>query len=139
MKILLDFFTDPYKDELIYSTIARYHFYSGNVDLRDTIEECFRKRTMIPTLEIGGNFEYLSKALGKKYDSESLIAKHTILPYYLPFIDEEIKNEIIGAIKFEGSSSIYTKLGIVAGGICKKAGIFYCPICAAEDIREKGE
>ncbi|MFL0164764.1 TnsD family Tn7-like transposition protein [Candidatus Clostridium helianthi] len=136
---MLDFFTDPYKDELIYSAIARYHYYSGNVDFRDTIEECFGKRTMIPTLEIGGNFEYLSKALGKKYDSESLIAKQTILPYYLPFIDEEIKKEIIGAIKFEGSSSIYTKLGIVAGGICKKAGIFYCSICAAEDIREKGE
>lgn len=136
---MLDFFTDPYKDELIYSTIARYHFYSGNADFRDTIEECFGKRTMIASLEIGGNFEYLSNALGKKYDSERLIAKHTILPYYLPFIDAEIKNEIISAIKFEGSSSIYTKLGIVAGGICKKVGIFYCLICAAEDIREKGE
>lgn len=136
---MLDFFTDPYKDELIYSTIARYHFYSGNVDYRDTIEECFGKRTMIPTLEIGGNFEYLSKALGKKYSSEILMIQHTILPYYLPFIDEKAKNEIIEAIKHEGSYSIYTKLGIVAGGICKKTGIFYCPICAAKDIKEKGE
>ena len=57
---MLDFFTNPYKDELIYSTIARYHFYSGNVDFRDTIEECFGKRTMIPSFEIGGKFEYLS-------------------------------------------------------------------------------
>ncbi len=136
---MLDFFTDPYKDELIYSTIARYHYYSGNVDFRDTIEECFGKRTMIPTLEIGGNFEYLSKVLGKKYDSESLIAKHTILPYYSLFIDEKVKKEILEAIKYKGSSSIYTKLGIIAGGICKKAGIFYCPICAAKDIKEYGE
>lgn len=137
--MLLDFFTDPYKDELIYSTIARYHFYSGNVDFRDTIEECFGKRTIIPTLEIGGNFEYLSKALGKKYNSEIIIAKHTILSYYLPFIDERVKKEIIKAIKHEGSYSIYTKLGIVAGGICKKEGISYCPICAAKDIQENGE
>ncbi|OOM79133.1 TnsD family Tn7-like transposition protein [Clostridium sp. BL-8] len=136
---MLDFFTDPYKDELIYSTIARYHYYSGNVDFRDTIEECFGKRTMIPTLEIGGNFEYLSKTLGKRYDSESLIAKHTILPYYSLFIDEKAKKEILEAIKYKGSSSIYTKLGIIAGGICKKAGIFYCPICVAKDIKEYGE
>lgn len=136
---MLDFFTDPYKDELVYSTIARYHFYSGNADYKDTIEECFGKRTIIPTLQIGGNFECLSKALGKKYSSEILIAKHTILPYYSPFIDEKIKQKIIEEIKYEGSYSIYTKLGIVAGGICKKDGIFYCPICAENDIEENGE
>ena len=106
---MLDFFTDPYKDELIYSTIARYHFYSGNLEYRDTIEECFGKRTMIPTLEIGGNFNYLSKALGKKYSSDMLIDKHTNMAYYSPFIDKKIKQEIIKEIKFEGSYSIYTK------------------------------
>lgn len=136
---MLDFFTDPYKDELIYSTIARYHFYSGNIDYRDTIEECFGKRTMIPTLEIGGNFDYLSKALGKKYSSDTLIAKHTIMLYYSPFIDKKMKQKIIKEIKFEGSYSIYTKLGIVAGGICRKYSIFYCPICAGKDIDEHGE
>ena len=92
---MLDFFTNPYKDELIYSTIARYHFYSGNVDFRDTIEECFGKRTMIPSFEIGGKFEYLSKVLGKKYSSDELIMKYTIMPYYLPFISEKIKSETI--------------------------------------------
>jgi hypothetical protein len=136
---LLDFFTDPYKDELIYSTIARYHYYSGNLELKDTIEECFGKRTIIATLELGGNFDYLSKALGKKYNSESLIAEHTLMPYYAPFIDEKIKNEIIEVMMYEGSNSIYTKLGIIAGGICKKDSIFYCPICAAKDIEENGE
>lgn len=136
---MLDFFTDPYKDELIYSTIARYHFYSGNLEFKDTIEECFGKRTMIPTLELGGNFDYLSKALGKKYNSKSLIDKHTIMPYYAPFIDEKIKKEIIEVMMYEGSNSIYTKLGIIAGGICKKDSIFYCPICAAKDIEENGE
>lgn len=136
---MLDFFTDPYKDELIYSAIARYHFYSGNADYRDTIEECFGKRTIIPTLQIGGNFEYLSKALGKKYSSEILIAKHSILPYYSPFIDEDMKKKIIEEIKYEGSYLIYTKLGIVAGGICRKDSILYCPICAGKDIDKYGE
>ncbi|WP_242654507.1 TnsD family Tn7-like transposition protein [Clostridium butyricum] len=138
-RLLLDFFTDPYKDELIYSAIARYHFYSGNVDYRDTIEECFGKRTMIPTLQIGGNFDYLSKALGKRYSSEIVIFKHTILPYYSPFIDEKVRQKIIEEIKYEGSNSIYTKLGIVAGGVCRKDSIFYCPRCAGEDIDKYGE
>lgn len=136
---MIDFFTDPYKDELIYSTIARYHFYSGNVDYKDTIEECFGKRTMIPTLEIGGNFEYLAKALGKSYSSDNLISEHTIMPYYEPFIDEQLKKKTIYEIKNKGSYSVYTRLGIIAGAICKKDSIFYCPECAKSDIADHGE
>lgn len=136
---MLDFFTDPYKDELIYSTIARYHFYSGNVDYRDTIEECFGKRTMIPTLEIGGNFEYLAKVLGKKYSSDDLINEHTIMPYYEPFVDEKLKQKTIDEVKNKGSYSVYTRLGTIAGAICKKDSIFYCPVCAKNDIENYGE
>lgn len=58
---MIDFFTDPYKDELIYSAIARYHFYSGNADFKDTIEECFGKRSMASTFELGGRLDYLVK------------------------------------------------------------------------------
>ncbi|OSA96709.1 UNVERIFIED_ORG: hypothetical protein B2H93_01695 [Clostridium botulinum] len=136
---MLDFFTDPYKDELIYSTIARYHFYSGNVDYKDTIEECFGKRTMIATLEIGGNFEYLAKVLGKRYSSDDLINKHTIMPYYEPFIEEKLKKKTIDHIKNKGSYSVYTRLGIIAGAICKKDSICYCPVCAKGDIQNHGE
>ena len=39
---MLPFFTNPYPDELMYSAIARYHFYSGNIDFKDTLEEYFK-------------------------------------------------------------------------------------------------
>lgn len=136
---MINFFTDPYKDELIYSAIARYHFYLGNVDYRDTIEECFGKRSIIPSFEIGWNFEYLSKVLGKKYTSDKLIGKHTIMPYYSPFISEEVRNKTIHEIKYKGSYAIYTRLGIVAGAVCKKESIFYCPLCANNDLDKYGE
>lgn len=136
---MIDFFTDPYKDELIYSAIARYHFYSGNVDFRDTIEECFGKRTMVPTLELGGRLEYLANELGRKYTAEKIINKHTIFRYYAPFMDKKRKVKALEYIKFKGSSSIYTMLGIVAGSVCKKEFIYYCPRCAKEEIEKYGE
>lgn len=34
---------------------------------------------------------------------------------------------------------LYTRLGMVAGNICKKDGLYYCPLCAEEDIRKYGE
>ncbi|MBD7913937.1 TniQ family protein [Clostridium sp. Sa3CUN1] len=136
---MIDFFTDPYKDELIYSAIARFHFYSGNIDFKDTIEECFGKRTMIPTLEFGGRLEYLANELGGTYTADDIINKNTIFPYYAPFIDYKRRDEILRDIKFNGSGTIYTKLGIIAGSICKKNYIYYCPICAMKDIQQYGE
>ena len=70
---MINFFTDPYENELLYSCIVRYHFYSGNTNFKDTIEECFGKRTIIPTFEFGGRIEYLTKELSKEYDSNKFI------------------------------------------------------------------
>lgn len=136
---MIDFFTDPYKDELIYSAIARYHFYAGNIDFRDTIEECFGKRTMVPTLSLGCRLDYLANELGSDYTSQKIINENTIFPYYAPFVDKKRKAKILDYIKFQGSSSIYTELGIVAGAICRKDYIYYCPICSKVEINKYGE
>ena len=136
---MIDFFTDPYKDELIYSAIARYHFYSGNADFKDTIEECFGKRSMVSTFELGGRLDYLAKELGGRYTAEKIVNENTIFPYYTPFIDKEKRNEVLDYMKFKGSSSIYTELGIVAGSICKSDSIYYCPVCAKEEVKLYGE
>lgn len=136
---MLNFFTDPYKDELMYSAIARYHFYSGNKDYKDTIEECFGKRSVVPALEFGGRFEYLSNELGGNYTSEKIIRNHTIYPFYEPFLEERIKKEVFNYMKIEGCNNIYTKLGIVAGSICKSDYIKYCPLCSKEEIERIDE
>lgn len=136
---MINFFTDPYENELLYSCIVRYHFYSGNTNFKDTIEECFGKRTIIPTFEFGGRIEYLTKELSKEYDSNKFIYNHTILPFYLPFISDKIKNDILELIRFNGSYNIHNKLGFQAGSICKKEYIYYCPICAKNDIEKFGE
>lgn len=139
MIFTLHFFTDPYKDELIYSAIARYHFYSGNIDLKDTLEECFGKRTIIPTLEFGSPIHELANNIGGRYSAEHIINKHTILPYYTPFLPEDRKIQVINEIKYNNCGGIYTKLGIVAGSILKKDGIYYCATCAKNEIEVNGE
>lgn len=69
------FFTDPYPDELLYSSFARYHKYVGNIDLLDTLEDLFGKRTIIPNLYLGSNLEYLCGELEGSYKSDELINK----------------------------------------------------------------
>jgi hypothetical protein len=136
---LIDFFTDPYKDELIYSAIARYHFYSGNLDYKDTIEECFGKRTMVPTLVLGGGIEYLANELSRDYTSQRIIDDNTIFPFYEHFIDKNRNLQVLSHMKFYGNSSAYMKLGMISGSICKKDFIYYCSICARNEINKYGD
>ena len=110
---MINFFTDPYENELLYSCIARYHFYSGNTNFKDTMEECFGKRTIIPTFEFGGRIEYLTKKLSKEYDSNKFIYNHTILPFYIPFISGKVKNDILELTRFNGSYNIHNKFFLV--------------------------
>lgn len=136
---MLTFFTDPYPDELIYSAIARYHYYIGNIDCKDTLEELFGKRTVIPNIYIGSNLNSVVKQLGNQYSVDRLINNHTIFPFYSPFLPITRKTEILKDIKYNDGGAIYTKIGIVAGGICKKEGIYYCVECAKNDLEKYGE
>lgn len=49
------------------------------------------------------------------------------------------KEELLEEIKYSDGSGLYTKLGMVAGSICKKERIYYCPCCAKKDIDDYGE
>lgn len=136
---VLTFFTDPYPDELLYSVFARYHYYSGNIDLKDTLIELFGKNTAIPSFEIGSYLNYLCERLGSFYTPEKLIQNNTIFPYYAPFLQENRKNEIFNDVIWANGLGVYTKIGISAGGICRKIRIYYCPNCSREDILNFGE
>ncbi|MFT8320045.1 MAG: TnsD family transposase [Bacillus sp. (in: firmicutes)] len=136
---MLPFFMNPYPDELIYSAIARYHFYSGNIDFRDTLKEIFQSYSVIPSVEIGSHFSILEEQLGSNYSVEGLLAKHTIYPYYAPFLSKLRQKELQQKNVQRDGKGLYTRLGMVAGGICKKDGLYYCPECATNDLAQYGE
>ena len=135
---MLPFFPTPYPNELLYSAISRYHFYSGNIDCKDTLEELFGSRSVIPSVEIGSYFSVLAEQLGSQYSVESLLAHHTIYPYYASFLSEARQQEILQDV-LEDGQALYTRLGIVAGSICRKDGLYYCAECAKDDNAQYGE
>ena len=135
---MLPFFTNPYPDELLYSAIARYHFYSGNLDCKDTLDELFGSRSVIPSVEIGSHFTILAEKLGSLYTIENLLANHTIYPYYSMFLSKERQLEILQDVAEDGQG-LYTRLGMVARSICRKEGLYYCAECAKKDNDKYGE
>lgn len=136
---MLPFFSDPYSDELLYSAFARYHFYSGNIDLKDTLVELFGKNSVVPSFEIGSHLQFLCDALGGEYRPWRLIQEHTLFPFYVPFLPTTRQKEIVIDIITGDGKGVYTKIGIVAGSICRKEDIYYCSSCAIADIESLGE
>ncbi|GAV10823.1 TnsD family Tn7-like transposition protein [Paenibacillus sp. NAIST15-1] len=135
---MLTFFTNPYPDELLYSAVARYHYYIGNLDLKDTLEEVFGSRNVIPSVGISTHLEGFINRIGNSYTIGEILQKHTIYPYYAPFLSREKQQLIVCDVAGQGQG-LYTRLGVVAGGICKKEGLFYCPACVQDDVAVYGE
>ncbi|MCR8855662.1 TnsD family transposase [Lysinibacillus fusiformis] len=135
---MIPFFTNPYPNELMYSAISRYHFYSGNIDFKDTLEELFQSRSVIPSVEIGSHFSTLADHLGSNYTVESILAHHTVFPYYSIFLTKQRYHEIIKDVT-AGGQGLYTRLGMVAGSICRKNGLYYCAKCLKIDVKYYGE
>ena len=137
---MLPFFTNPYPNELLYSANERSHFYSGNLDCKDTLEELFDIdiRCVIPSVEIGSYFSVFTRKLGPHYSVESLLANHTNYPYYASFLSKARQKEILPDILKDGQA-LYTRLGIIAGSVCKKDGLYYCAACAIADNAQYGE
>lgn len=135
---MLPFFCEPYPDELIYSAVARYHYYSGNRHFRDTLQDIYGIQTVIPSLEIGSRMDLLSSAIGPKFSPEYLVSRHTVYPYYDPFLSEKRKEDLWKDIR-ETGNALYSRIGKSAGGICKRNGIWYCSSCAQEEMIRYGE
>ncbi len=136
---MLPYFADPYPDELLYSACARYHRWTGNPSLRNTLTELFGDDTAIPSLYFGAALCTLCENIGGVYTPEEFIFKHTLLPIYLPFLPrrraEELKTQMITS----AGNGLITKIGAAAGAICQKTGIVYCQNCIAKDREMYGE
>ncbi|MCT4507731.1 MAG: TnsD family transposase [Tepidibacter sp.] len=136
---MLTFFTDPYENELLYGAIGRYHYYIGNIDYKDTLREIFGNESVIPSIELCAHLDSVANNLGGKYTADYLIDKHSIFPFYAPFMPKTRREELRYDMKYKDGKGIYAKTGILAGSVCKKEGIYYCPLCSEEEINKYGE
>jgi hypothetical protein len=81
-------FPDPYDGELFYSVLARFaermKYPTPNVALR----ELFGSGHGVPAIELPNKIDALLKQLppGNVYSSDHILQKHTLLPFYAPFL-----------------------------------------------------
>lgn len=138
---MLYFFTDFYEEEIFFSAINRYGIYSGNLGERKISNDLFgveriNTRKLFPS--------YLNRFLKNfekenRYDSQYILNNHTLLPLYLPFLNDERIKQVIEDMRGDNPNAINLRIGEFTGGICKNMGMRVCTKCIEEDENKYGE
>lgn len=132
------YFPKPYKNELYYSILARYHFYSGDIHPSYTLKELTgRARRINFEVPIGiDNLVTKAKIFSSTYSQDYFINNHTIIPVVRPFRKIEWIQKLIGS-NFEGLR--HNLFGNKADDIKSKEHLYYCPECLKEQFDKYGE
>lgn len=134
-------FPDPYPGELLYSVLARFCERMQYPTHSNALLELFGARHAVPAIELPHQIERLARILppGTKYTADYLIQKHTLLPYYAPFLPERSYNIILNNMKGDGIRTTQLVAGIIAGRVAPPEFFKSCPVCDHENIQKYGE
>lgn len=137
----LGFFPSPYPDELLYSLCARYAYRVKYHSAGAINSELFGDATSAPIIDLPCRLNYLSASLpqGSSLSSDKLIAKHTLLRFYSPFLPPERLRRIRKGMVDSGAATIHELAGISASTINSPAWLRFCPRCVSKDRKELGE
>lgn len=137
---MLGFFPDPYPDELIYSACARYSDRMRFPSKSCAVREWFGKNATA-VVDLPGRLRNLVSQLppGHHYSLDRLLEKHTLLPFYSPFIPPKRLLNAKQDMQNRGANRIHARLGIIAGRHRRLERLRFCPSCVIEDRDKYGE
>jgi transcriptional regulator with XRE-family HTH domain len=129
-------FPSPFEDELLYSILARFHKRSGNEAIKHTVKDLYGK-VKCAVVDFPCNISKLSEYIPlKNFDVMNIIQKHTLLPYYKPFVSVEDYERFVDIMSSEYSNNkIHMVLGLPANLVKNYNYLRYCESCCNDDIK----
>lgn len=136
---MVPFFPTPYQDETLYSIIARYHMYSGNISYKHTIIDLFGKRTRTNWYLPSNINALLENIKIKTLTSDYIINKHTLFPFFSAFLSNERTSKNIQNIIDGEGRNIHSDYGLTGSIVKATKPLTHCRKCMEEDIKKYGE
>lgn len=139
---MLGYFPVPYKDELLYSLVARYALHTGLVgNQKALVREVFSSSTAVAVPDLPSHLNTLVQNLRIVWPTSvsELISSYTLAPIYLPFLSQTQARKVVHSMRSDSGSDIHTRSGIAASAIKQQENFRYCPECIKEQQSELGE
>lgn len=130
----------PYKDELLYNTIARYMELLA-VDKPTNVIRMLFGRFVRPSADTLCGLGELAR---QTYDSWGLSSReiadtYTLLPYYASYVQDHSRTRAYEAMLGDGEAKAASFLGHVATRVKKPQKLQFCEQCSQEDVAQHGE
>lgn len=135
------FFPMIYKDELLYSVIARYSIRSGNISVASNLEDLFSNKNTKVNVELPGNINKLIKNLpyNCNYTSYNIIFNTTLYPFYTFFNSYDFSTTIFNLMVESDNNTVLIRAGTRSYSIDSPIYFRFCEKCMEEDIKKYGE
>jgi len=137
---MIGFFPESYPDELLFSILSRYHKRMGYRDVASTMRDLFGNQMARSSVDLPANLGELVSRLpnGHTYSVARLIDRHTLLPFYSPFVPAPRLEVIRADMEGNGGSRIHSRLGINTFKGTPRT-FKYCSGCVDADREVYGE
>src|SRR6266566_789521 len=138
---MIEYFPDPFPDEVLYSVWARFSDLANYPNLSDVFKELFGNRRTKPIADLpcqlGHFFEHLP--YGHSYTIDLLIDRHTLLPFYAPFLPAERYIHLREQMISKHGKAVQRRAGSVSVRVPVSLWLRYCPACVEQDRANFGE
>jgi len=138
---MIGVFPDPYPEEIFYSVCARLCERYGYSKHRIAMRDLFGREWVIASITLPSHLDDLIARLppGSAYTSDYLIAEHTLLPFYSPFLPPERLSRLRQDMRGCNGPAIHMRSGIMASSVPLPEWLRFCPRCVVEDRVRYGE
>ena len=137
----LGYFPQVYPGELLYSVLARYHQHMGARSSIQSMESLFGRRLMVACVDLPGHLDALVERM--KLDcpitADDIIDDMTLLPYYVAFQPQDIREEARKAMKSGQTDGLMMKLGMMAFRPGRVTKLRFCGTCMSQMQDAYGE
>ncbi len=140
---MLPYLPALYRDELVYSLLARTCRHSGWHSPKQMLDEAFGSRNVRAGAFLQTELGRLATNLppARELTAHRLALENTILNYVTAFQPQEARDWALAAITAEndGADALHVKLGLAASKVRLPSALRYCPTCRAEMLTRHGE
>jgi hypothetical protein len=132
---MLHSFPVPCPDELFYSLMARFADRYNYPSHKTVLRETFGPTTVVATVEFPSRLAAFTTQLPAAHPcaKPDLIEKHTLLPWYAPFLPKDRVNRLRRAMLGNGGCGASALVGLQASRVRVPKMLRYCPQCFSED------
>jgi Tn7-like transposition protein D/TniQ len=138
---MIGVFADPYPDELFYSICARTCKRAGYPSYRSALLDLIGCEAVLTNVAFPSHLDDLVARLPQNsgYTSDSLIAEHTLLPFFHPFLPPERSARLRLDMCRQKGLSVRNPCGLTGSRIPQLERLRFCQECVGEDKSRYGE